>query len=288
MMSSLSDKTSLLISDVLSSKRLGQKPDIFLKILRSQSSGLPTGLPEVDRQLLGLRGLVGILGEPKCCKSTLALQVAAHNARRGIPAYIVDRENGKDRITRRLLCQLFNVSAIELNKLPDEKIKDMLGKLGELPIFVTNDTLSFDQIDSDIEALFSKEPEHVLLIVDSLQSLPQNLEDIRLSVDDWLLRLDALKLRYSGHLTILITVEKSRAAYGMASRFGGKESGRIEYKLEQQLDLRLSDSGEGVILECTLNRDGAAGMQVGLRKVYKNDHDPNSFLFRLTAEEGGL
>jgi hypothetical protein len=164
----------------------------------------------------------------------------------------------------------------------------MLGKLGELPIFVTNDTLSFDQIDSDIEALFSKEPEHVLLIVDSLQSLPQNLEDIRLSVDDWLLRLDALKLRYSGHLTILITVEKSRAAYGMASRFGGKESGRIEYKLEQQLDLRLSDSGEGVILECTLNRDGAAGMQVGLRKVYKNDHDPNSFLFRLTAEEGGL
>ena len=62
-----------------------------------------------------------------------------------------------------------------------------------------------------------------------------------------------------------------------------KESGRIEYKIEQQLDLRNQDGQ--IIIECTLNRDGPKGVQVPLIKVLKNPANEHSFTFRLQEEE---
>jgi hypothetical protein len=266
----------------LSNLRLGLDVDRFLRGLHKEVNGIKTGIDRLDSQLLGLAGFVGIIGEPKACKSTLALQIAAYNASQGNPVYFIDQENGKSRLSQRLLCNLHNLSWGELKRLPNAG--RLYEQLSQLPLYCHFGKADIETIDFAVHDMFSKHKnKHALLIVDSLQSVARNLTDLRMSIDQWLLDLDGLKLKYDGQLTIIIICEKRRGAYGVAATDSAKESGRIEYKIEQQLDLRNQDGQ--IIIECTLNRDGPKGVQVPLIKMLKNPANEHSFTFRLQEEE---
>jgi len=245
--------------------------------------GVQTGIEKLDKQLLGLAGFFAILGEPKACKSTFAMQLALYNAKIGNPVFFIDQENGKQRLTERILCNLHGESWSSVRAM--EGLREKHASLSKLPLYMQFGQINMDEIRSSVEEMLRLHPgKRGLVIVDSLQSVARNLADLRMSVDQWLLDLDAMKLQYDGQLSIGVICEKRRGTYGEASVDAAKESGRIEYKVEQQLDMR--NTGEQIIIECTLNRDGPRGMKVPLRKTLKDGNNEHSFTFKLEAEQG--
>jgi len=265
----------------LSSLRLGHDVDKFLRSLRKEISGIMTGLDRLDNQLKGLAGFVGIIGEPKACKSTLALQIAAYNASQGNSVLFVDQENGKMRLSQRLLCNLHGISMGQLRQL--RNVGELYEQLSQLPLHFHFGKVDIETIDYAIDSLMMQNKgKPVLLIVDSLQAVARNVE-IRTSIDQWLLDLDTLKLKYDGQLTIIVISEKRRGAYGVASVDSAKDSGRVEYKVEQLLDLR-NQEGQ-IIIECTVNRDGPKGAKVPLNKELQDPENEHSFTFTLNEEE---
>jgi len=267
----------------LSNRKLGQDVDKFLSNITRKVSGVQTGIEKLDKQLLGLAGFFAILGEPKACKSTFAMQLAVHNAKLGNPVLFIDQENGKQRLSERLLCHLHDQTWSTVRQM--EGLREKYQGLSKLPLYFSFGKIEMHNIEALVEEMTQLHPgKRALVIVDSLQSVARNLADLRMSVDQWLLDLDAMKLKYDGQLSIGIVCEKRRGTYGEASVDAAKESGRIEYKVEQQLDMR--NTGEQIIIECTLNRDGPRGMKVPLRKALKDINNEHSFMFKLEAESG--
>lgn len=263
--------------------KLNSSSKSLVAFIKREQQGLATGLSDFDSKLLGLQGLVGIIGEPKAGKSTLALQIALHTARVGFPVLFVDIENGRQLVIERALCQLLGYSSSKLKMLSDDHLLSKLKKLDELPIYFYEGPISLEQMDNTIlqlRELYSDK--YVLLVIDSLQKLPQSFDDFRLSIDKWLIEFDRLKLKYKRNLIVLLVSEKSRENYGRASISAGKESGRIEYTLEQQLDLRIDRQNKDlIILECTLNRHGEKDFSTSLTRVFA-DESAGSFTFRLS------
>jgi len=267
---------------LLANKRIGSNLKHFIAYAKKEIVGVTTGIDFFDKKLLGLRGLVGILGEPKACKSTLLLQIAAYNAQLGNPVYIIDRENGIARITQRLLCYYAQASWFRIQKLEREKLEGWLTRLATLPIYVDVDNLTFPELQDIVDELVQTYPgKSALLMIDSLQAMPVNYDNLRSSIDEWLVNLDSLKLRHEGKLTIIMTVEKRRGTYQNAAKDSGKESGRIEYKLEQQYDMWYDAKKSCIIVECTLNRDGPSNVRVELDQVLEDPSNPSSFIFKL-------
>lgn len=266
----------------LGPKRLGLETDKFLDRLSRKMVGVQTGILELDKKLQGLAGFFSIIGEPKACKSTFVMQLALHNAKIGNPVLFIDQENGKQRLTERILCNLHDETWSSVRHM--ERLREKYQQLSELPLYLHCGKIEISEIDEAVnEMLRVHTGRKALVIVDSLQAATKNLGDMRLSVDQLLLDLDALKLKYDGRVSIGIVCEKRRGAYGEASVDAAKESGRIEYKVEQQLDLR--NTGEQVIIECTLNRDGPKGMFLPLRRSLRDITDERSFTFKLEPVE---
>jgi len=268
----------------LSNKRLGLDTDTFIERINKKIVGVETGIKKLDVELGGLAGFFAILGEPKACKSTFAMQLALHNAALGNPVFFIDQENGKQRLTERILCNRHNETWKTVRYM--EELREKHAQLSELPLYLTFGKTEMADIEASVAEMLRIHPgKRGLIIVDSLQSVARNLTDLRMSVDQWLLDLDALKLKYDGQISIGIICEKRRGTYGEATVDAAKESGRIEYKVEQQLDMR--NTGDRIIIECTLNRDGPRGLKVPLRKKLK-DNNEHSFTFALEAEKGLL
>jgi len=268
----------------LSNKRLGLDTDTFIERINKKIVGVETGIKKLDVELGGLAGFFAILGEPKACKSTFAMQLALHNAALGNPVFFIDQENGKQRLTERILCNRHNETWKTVRYM--EELREKHAQLSELPLYLTFGKTEMADIEASVAEMLRIHPgKRGLIIVDSLQSVARNLTDLRMSVDQWLLDLDALKLKYDGQISIGIICEKRRGTYGEATIDAAKESGRIEYKVEQQLDMR--NTGDRIIIECTLNRDGPRGLKVPLRKKLK-DNNEHSFTFALEAEKGLL
>lgn len=267
----------------LSNRRLGLDADRFMSNLTRKITGVQTGIEKLDKQLLGLAGFFAILGEPKSCKSTFAMQLALYNAKIGNPVFFIDQENGKQRLSERILCHLHNETWSSVRQM--QGLGEKYQGLSKLPLYMNFGKIEMTEIEAAVDEMLRLHPgKRGLVIVDSLQSVARNLADLRMSVDQWLLDLDAMKLKYDGNLSIGIICEKRRGTYGEAQVDAAKESGRIEYKVEQQLDMR--NTGDQIIIECTLNRDGPRGMKVPLRKALKDSDNEHSFTFKLEAEQG--
>lgn len=268
----------------LSNKRLGLDTDKFIERMKRKVVGVQTGIEKLDKELLGLAGFFAILGEPKSCKSTFAMQLALHNANIGNPVFFIDQENGKQRLTERILCNQFNETWTSVKEM--QGLRERHAGLSKLPLYFSFGKIEMAEIELAVCEMLQMHPgKRGLVIIDSLQAVARNLSDLRMSVDQWLLDLDAMKLKYDGQLSIGIVCEKRRGTYGEASVDAAKESGRIEYKVEQQLDMR--NTGQQIIIECTLNRDGPRGIKVPLRKCLKNNNE-HAFTFKLEAEKGLL
>lgn len=266
----------------MKANRLGSSTEQLLAYLQQKELGLPTGIKQVDEQLLGLQGFVGLLGEPKSKKSTLMLQIALHNAKSGVPVRYIDVENGQILTTQRALSSVFDITTKELRISSQTNILAMCSSLAQYPLFYSPGLVELDTIYADVEYLVATYPsKKVLLMIDSLQAVQSELRDIRQSIDHWLLQLDNMKLRYDPNLIIMLTAEKRRGTYGVAQQDAGKESGKLEYRLEQQLDIR--NDGDYLILACTENRRGPRMSDVRLQPVMKTTDDPWSFLFKLKA-----
>lgn len=269
----------------LSEFKLGRPEDAesFLDSTSNAVRGVLSGLPGFDKQIRGLQGIVGILGGPKACKSTLALQVALHNAAQGNPVLFIDRENGLMHMRERLICSYHNICWSDFCKAsPEQKMKAFT----RLPsnFYLVNAGFSMELLTEWVDELVrSSTTGKAVLIIDSLHKLPMEMDNMRSSVDKWLLYLDDLKLRHNRKLTIITTCEKGRGKYDGAFKDGAKESGRIEYTLEQQLDMRVE--GDVIVLECTYNRHGPTGDILFFEPVFSRPGDKWSFLFKLRERE---
>lgn len=115
-------------------------------------SGLPTGFPDLDRRLNGLKsGEVYIIAaRPNMGKTSWALQVARSIAESGTPAVIFSLEMSKEQIMIRLLCQEARIDAQkferhELNDREFERITKASGPLSEAAIHI-DDSARLDEI----------------------------------------------------------------------------------------------------------------------------------------------
>lgn len=268
--------------DFLSNFRLGKNDDLegFLASTSGATRGIESGLKNLDVEIRGLQGIVGILGGPKACKSTLALQIALHNAAQGNPVLFIDRENGLMHMRERIICSHYNIPWSDFCKKTTEQKSKAFEALDKLPFFLINSAFTQEDLEKWLDIMVASAPHgKAVLVLDSLHKLPMDMDNMRTSVDKWLLFLDQLKLRYNRKLVIITTCEKARGKYEGAFKDGAKESGRIEYTLEQQLDMR-NENGL-IILECTYNRHGPTGDRVYFEPLYARAGDKWSFLFKL-------
>jgi replicative DNA helicase len=110
--------------------------------------GVPTGFPDLDRQLTGLQksDLVILAARPSVGKTSLALDIARQSAvSHKTCVGIFSLEMSKEQLVDRLLCAQANVNLFRLRggRLSDQdedndfsRIGDAMGKLSEAPIFI--------------------------------------------------------------------------------------------------------------------------------------------------------
>ncbi len=273
------------MEDKLEKRRL-PNAERLLKYARQVSFGVRSGLSGFDKAF-SLEGFVGILGEPEACKSVLALQIAIHNAVKGNLVYFVDKELGEDLFLQRLLCSASARCWDSWLALEDRPfVESYCRAVEKVPMYVNHYDSSFDVVSAEVEYLCetAKHGQKVLLVLDSLQAVCGTSEAMRTGIDLWLEGLDRLKMKWRDTLTIITTVEKRRGTYGAATKDAGKESGRIEYKLEQQYDLRATADNQAVIVECTKNRHGPKQGTLTFRKLFESA-SVTSFIFKLGEEQ---
>lgn len=263
--------------------QIGKNLDEFEEYLTKTARGLTTGFKEVDRIILGIPGLTAVMGEPKCCKSTFTMNIAIEKAKQGVRVLYLDTENGIQRLRLRMLSYLSGLPGIVIKSqrfTPEELYNYQQAKteFEKLPITYIEGLESLQDVHSLLETIYNRGDAPVLFIVDSIQSLARDFKDRRASIDSWVFGFNDLKQQYEGRLTILLVSEKQRAAYGIASRAGAKESGGIEYKSEMVLDLRPHEELDKIIVECLYNRDGDTGVVANLIK-------PNPYTYQLHDAE---
>lgn len=256
----------------------------FFAKLDSKPSPIELGIRTLDNKLNGLAPFVVIMGEPKCCKSTVLTQIAAGHLAKDWPLLWFDRENGHRRTIRRLMCSISGKAWDRLSTYSPSKLNQMYDWICNKDIFLSHDPVTPEQFYETAVAFVKFFPDKPCLIfLDSIQALRKDYADRRAGIDKWLDCIEDLKMEYEDRLVIVCTSEKNRSAYGETYKGGSKESGSIEYKAEQLLDLAAMDNGmiRVTILE---NRDGPDGVregQVYLEKVLEDGTNPRSFIYRL-------
>lgn len=266
--------------NILSSRRLDQHQGV-VNYLTGKRVGLETGLPDFDRQLRGLQGLVCVMGEPKVNKSTVVMQWALHHAATVGPAYYLDCENGLPLLTKRVLCNQHGMSEEALRQLGGPKVESLLGEfVRDIPFYACDEPLDTTSFELEITELMQA-GKPAMVIIDSIQWLSSKATEKRFKIEEWVARLDVLKLKYRPNLTIVCISEKNRPSYKMATMSGAKESGSIEYKAEQLFDMQLDEDSGNVILQCVANRHGPRGARVMLEKVLQDPTNRHSFTFTM-------
>jgi hypothetical protein len=228
-----------------------------------QKRGLKTGFNEIDKILIALPGLVNIMGDTNCFKSTLVTNIILNNAKEGHPVILCDNENGLTRTRTRMLCILGNLEpgAIESNNWQageKERYLAAVDELISLPIFFL-DYLSEDEIQESVAVVGKAYKKHVLLIVDSLHAFTSGGENEKEELTKWVNFFNTLKNKHDGWLTIVFICEKSKAQYG-ANANGSKGSGSIDYRSECTINMYPTRDRAGTVLDCIKGRDSPKGI----------------------------
>lgn len=225
--------------------------------------GLTTGLAGLDSTLIVLPGLLNIMGDTNCGKSTLVSNIIVHNVLQGNPVIICDNENGLTRTRTRLLCITGGIeeSALGSNNFRNsEKARydAAVETLCQAPLFYL-DRIDKDLLSALIPAIGAYYKKHVLLVVDSLHAFASNANDSE-ELGSWVNYFNTLKNKYENRLSIIMVCEKSKAQYGMGTGGGAKGSGSIDYRAEVTLNLYPTKDRTGTVIECVKNRDGPKGV----------------------------
>jgi len=263
-------------------KQIAHNWDKFEQFRHKKFRGLLTGFREIDDAIVALPGLVTIMGDTGCGKSTFVLNVILHQAMNGTPVILVDKENGLQRTRLRMLCNLGGLTsgAIEGNLMENEvekydKAKETLSKL---PIYYL-DELEPAKLEEYIQqAGPTSKNDHVLVVVDSLNRLTRGGDAKREDIDMWITLFNNLKNKYDNRLTIIQIAEKAKSQYGSGSVRGAKDSAEIDYISELTLDLYPTKDRTGAYVDCLKNRDGHKGVITILEPNYP-------FTYKVTARE---
>lgn len=266
-------------------KHIAEDWDQFEAYRKKRLNGVKTGFTSLDNTIMGLPGLTGILGEPGSYKSTFCLQVAAYHAKNYGPVIYYDAENGLNRVRSRIICNIMGVTTSFLLHTNDaDFLKRAKETLASYPLYIFSD-ISYHDVDELFERCLAElSAKRLMFVVDSLQTLPMIHENKRYSLSSWMYKLNDLKKRYEGVLSILAPIEKKRGTYETSGMDSGKESGDIEYKSEVLLDIQNNKKGV-LTLSCIKDRDGPLNTKIQLQPVLVDKNDPSSFCYRLQEME---
>lgn len=243
---------------------IGNNWESYERNRQQKRRGLLTGFREVDKAIIQLPGLVNIMGDTGCGKSTFVLNILLYNAMQGVPVILVDNENGCQRTRTRMLCYLGNITqeAVESNTFYDdeeERYLEAVEQLQKLPIFYFSEMDKY-KVEDFIEAVGAEYKKHVLVVLDSLHTLLDGSQEEIEELKAWVNQINTLKNKYDGYLTFIMISEKSKDQYGRGTNKGAKGSSSIDYRSELTLNLYPTSNGQGAVLECKKNRDGKKGV----------------------------
>lgn len=271
----------------LAKSKLSTKWPSFKTFIEKRTHGIETGIPCLDKYLLGLGGLVSIQGETSSCKSVLGLQIAHHSLQLGRPVLMIDKENGDGRVILRLICQKNLISEEEFFKTPYEKQKELCAKINDYPMHIHTETITGPEaLEQRIKECALKYPVPFLVLIDSIQAMDriQGLTE-RESLERWAYFFDQMKLDLEGRATLMFISEKNRQSYGTQGAGGGKGSNVVDYKPETILDIRYNEETDTFTVKVSKHRDGLKGAKFELRKVMSDKNSSRSFTFLLEETE---
>ena len=118
--------------------------DLYQNQQGSEVTGVPTGYPNLDRELAGLqRGdLIIIAGRPSMGKTSFAINIAENvGVRQELPVAVFSLEMGGDQLAQRLISSVANIDAQKLRKaqLEDEEwnaFSKAVHRLENKPIYI--------------------------------------------------------------------------------------------------------------------------------------------------------
>lgn len=166
-------------------------PEVINEIERDYQSdgrvtGIATGLPDLDRIQRGMNpgDLIIIAGRPSLGKTSLSMQVAAHNAEQGIPIGVFSLEMTTHQLTRRMLLSGAKVNIMDasrgfLTERDFPKLASYAGKLTKAPIYIDDSAgLTDQQICSRSRRMMSQWKVR-LVVIDYLQRVNIGSQDPR-------------------------------------------------------------------------------------------------------------
>lgn len=260
----------MYVQQVVRELRIGQArtlADILPDVLRDLESrrqavkahgtaavGLPTGISKLDKLLGGLQpGIHLLAGEPGMGKTTFALQVAAHVARKGTPALFVSFEESEQRLALKAICQAAG--------LVMKRYADGLGDPADVakaaqehgPALVrlhlmagTRRTAPAHIKARALQVMHRHGAERCLIVVDYLQRWAATVEPEALEMGDSQRRRAYMEFRHTVSALVselrelafrldsplLVISSQNRSGQGDASLTSLKESGDLEYSAD--------------------------------------------------------
>lgn len=152
--------------------------DIYTNMKGSDVTGVPTGYPNLDKELSGMqRGdLIIIAGRPSMGKTSFAINIAENvGVRQELPVAVFSLEMGGDQLAQRLISSVANIDAQKLRKaqLSDEEwtaFSKAVHRLENKPIYI-DDTpaLMISELASRARRLMNQTGPLGLIVVDYIQ-----------------------------------------------------------------------------------------------------------------------
>jgi replicative DNA helicase len=143
-------------------------------------SGIPTGINDLDEAIDGLHSpdLIVVGSRPKNGSDDLAINIAKHiSIDVGLPVAYYSFQIPSDRLTQKLICAIGGINHHKLLRgmLEEDdwgRLTNALSRLNEAPLFIDdNNTLTLDELISNVKELKSNTGTLALIIIDSIQSL---------------------------------------------------------------------------------------------------------------------
>jgi len=241
--------------------------------------GFPTGLPTLDREMHGLqRGLHILAAEPGAGKTTFALQVARHGARRGLPTVFVSFDEGAEQLTLKVLCAQSGLSAskaaggrqdLEPLEVSAQEHHEILSRIA---LYSGSGSLAPEHVVEALgERLQAFSARIGLLVIDYVQpwaAARSTSSEYRVAIGELVMGLRKAALEH--RCPVLAISAQNRAAQGEAKMSSLRESSDLEYSADSVLflthdkDRLVSPPRRAVMLTVSKNRFGPVGLTVPL------------------------